>query len=185
MAAVGRPPPRRLRAYRVVADLVPDDYRAEGLLESFPPPRATTRPRCRSYSPKPPAPGPSCATGWTARLGGRRRRGLPDCAAGGPPGALLAAAQLADAICFASSSAVDSYLDQAGEAGAGTPPIVACIGPATAATARSRGLEVSAEASEHTLDGLVGALVAALRPRRRLGRQSGRDLGRDLGLPGS
>ena len=77
---------------------------------------------------------------------------------------LLAAAQQADAICFASSSAVDSYLDQATDAGAGTPLVVACIGPATAATARSRGLEVTAEASEHTLDGLVRALVAALRP---------------------
>jgi uroporphyrinogen III methyltransferase/synthase len=75
---------------------------------------------------------------------------------------LLEAAGRADAICFASSSAVDSYLDQAGAAGSTLPPVVACIGPVTAATARRRGLHVSAEASEHTLDGLVAALLGAL-----------------------
>ena len=75
---------------------------------------------------------------------------------------LLEAAGRADAICFASSSAVDSYLDQAGAAGITLPPVVACIGPVTAATARRRGLHVSAEASEHTLDGLVAALLGAL-----------------------
>jgi uroporphyrinogen III methyltransferase/synthase len=74
--------------------------------------------------------------------------------------ALLAAAGAADAVCFASSSAVNSYLDQAGTAP--RPPMVACIGPVTAATARSRGLQVHAEASEHTLDGLIAALVSTL-----------------------
>ena len=80
----------------------------------------------------------------------------------------LRLAARADAICFASSSAVTSYLDQAAAALGGTsadrlvPPIVACIGPVTASTARSRGLDVTAEASEHTIDGLVDALASAL-----------------------
>jgi uroporphyrinogen III methyltransferase / synthase len=164
VATVGPSTARALRDYRVVADLVPDDYRAEGLLASFPPP--------------PPPPGPASlllpqaagarpelrdgleAKGWQVDAV-EAYRTVPQAVR--PE--LLAAAQQADAICFASSSAVDSYLDQAGEAGTGTPPLVACIGPVTAATARSRGLEVTAEASEHTLDGLVRALVAALRPR--------------------
>jgi uroporphyrinogen-III synthase len=42
------------------------------------------------------------------------------------------------------------------------PATVVCIGPATAATARERGVTVTVEASEHTVDGLVGALVRAL-----------------------
>jgi uroporphyrinogen-III synthase len=46
------------------------------------------------------------------------------------------------------------------------PPIVACIGPVTAATARDHGLDVTVEASEHTIDGLVDALVAVLGPAR-------------------
>ena len=49
---------------------------------------------------------------------------------------LLRASEQADAICFASSSAVESYVDQARRAGTGTPPVVACIGPVTAAAAR-------------------------------------------------
>jgi uroporphyrinogen-III synthase len=40
------------------------------------------------------------------------------------------------------------------------PPVVACIGPVTAATARARGLMVDVEADVHTVDGLVAALVA-------------------------
>jgi uroporphyrinogen-III synthase len=75
---------------------------------------------------------------------------------------VLSAAGGADAICFASPSAVTSYLDQAEAASAKVPPIVACIGGTTAATARERGLEVVAEASEHTAGGLAAALAGAL-----------------------
>jgi uroporphyrinogen-III synthase len=63
----------------------------------------------------------------------------------------------ADAITFTSSSTVDRFVDAVG-AGA-VPPVVACIGPVTAATARGRGLTVDVEADVHTVDGLVAALV--------------------------
>jgi uroporphyrinogen-III synthase len=46
------------------------------------------------------------------------------------------------------------------------PSIVACIGPVTADTARSLGLQVDVVAGTHTIDGLVDALVEA-RSRRR------------------
>jgi uroporphyrinogen-III synthase len=39
------------------------------------------------------------------------------------------------------------------------PPVVACIGPVTAGTARAAGLTVDAVANEHTLDGLIAVLV--------------------------
>jgi uroporphyrinogen III methyltransferase/synthase len=68
----------------------------------------------------------------------------------------------ADAVTFTSSSAVERYVELVGRRR--MPPIVACIGPITAATARDRGLAVSVEASVHTVDGLVDALVAALAP---------------------
>jgi uroporphyrinogen III methyltransferase/synthase len=162
VAAVGPATAEALAAYRVVADLVPTRYLAEGLLESFPPPPPPTAATREVFLPQ--------AAGARDEL----RRGLVE--AGWEVDAvevyrtvpspidreLLEAAGRADAICFASSSAVDSYLDQAGAAGSTVPPVVACIGPVTAATARRRGLHVTAEASEHTLDGLVAALLGAL-----------------------
>jgi uroporphyrinogen III methyltransferase/synthase len=159
VAAVGPGTAAALQAYRVVADLVPADYRGEGLAACFPP------------APRPPAPRAVLlpqGAGARPELGtGLARRGwdvdvveayrtVPQTV----EAPLLAAASRADAICFASSSAVTSYLDQAGAAP--LPPVVACIGPVTAATARSRGLAVNAEAPEHTLDGLVAALVRSL-----------------------
>jgi len=162
VAAIGPATAEALRAYRVVADLVPSRYVAEGLLGSFPPPPPPASATRQVFLPQ--------AAGARDEL----RRGLVE--AGWEVDAvevyrtiphriereLLVAAGRADAICFASSSAVDSYLDQAGTARTPVPPVVACIGPVTAATARRRGLHVSAEASEHTLDGLVAALVGAL-----------------------
>jgi uroporphyrinogen-III synthase len=46
------------------------------------------------------------------------------------------------------------------------PPVVACIGPITAETARAAGLGVDIVAAEHTIDGLVHALIEALGPDR-------------------
>ena len=67
-----------------------------------------------------------------------------------------------DVITFASPSAVEQFA-KAGLVSdvtiADVPnPIVACIGPVTAAAARRLGLEVTVEAAEHTASGLVAAL---------------------------
>ena len=77
-----------------------------------------------------------------------------------PTPEVLAAAAKADAIAFTSGSTVESYLDAAGATA--VPPVVACIGPMTAETARRRGLEVTVVAGEATVDGLVAALVDVL-----------------------
>ncbi|HLI01499.1 MAG TPA: uroporphyrinogen-III C-methyltransferase [Acidimicrobiales bacterium] len=70
----------------------------------------------------------------------------------------LAAAASADAICFSSSSTVTNYLAAADR----VPPVVACIGPVTAETARQAGLDVTVVADPHTIAGLLDALVAVL-----------------------
>jgi uroporphyrinogen-III synthase len=75
---------------------------------------------------------------------------------------LVAAARRADAITFTSASTVRGWLGVADRAD--TPPVVACIGPITAAAASDAGLTVTATAAEHTIDGLIVALVAALAP---------------------
>ncbi|MDQ3896930.1 MAG: uroporphyrinogen-III synthase, partial [Actinomycetota bacterium] len=72
----------------------------------------------------------------------------------------LDAAAKADAVAFTSSSTVTSFLALAGADA--LPPVVACIGPVTAATATEHGLPVTVVAADHTVDGLVDALVAAL-----------------------
>jgi uroporphyrinogen-III synthase len=71
---------------------------------------------------------------------------------------VLQAAGTADAITFTSSSTVTNYLEVAGADA--VPPVVACIGPVTADTARANGLTVTIEAEVHTIDGLVDGLVA-------------------------
>jgi uroporphyrinogen III methyltransferase/synthase len=58
---------------------------------------------------------------------------------------------------FTSSSTVERLVAQVGlEA---VPPVVVSIGPATSAAARDLGLEVTVEAAEHSVSGVVEALV--------------------------
>ena len=78
-----------------------------------------------------------------------------------PSAAAMAEAGKADAITFTSSSTVTNYLQAVGLDA--VPPVVACIGPVTAETARAAGLQVDVVAEDHTIDGLVSALVTALR----------------------
>ena len=61
----------------------------------------------------------------------------------------------ADAVLFASGSAVESWCRRFGTE---APPIVIAIGPTTAATADGFGLKLSAVATDHSLDGLVTEL---------------------------
>jgi len=80
--------------------------------------------------------------------------------AGRPEPHQVAAAGRADAVAFTSSSTVERTMDLLGPDG--IPPVVVSIGPVTSGTARKAGLEVAAEASPHTIGGLVDAVVGAL-----------------------
>ncbi len=64
-------------------------------------------------------------------------------------------------VTFTSSSTVRFFLDAGGELPAGARLV--SIGPITSATARELGLHVDVEASRHDIDGLVDALVADAR----------------------
>jgi uroporphyrinogen III methyltransferase/synthase len=66
-----------------------------------------------------------------------------------------------DAITFTSSSTVTNFCDLLGSLIEPQPAVVS-IGPVTSETARARGLQVTIEASPHTIDGLVEALVAVV-----------------------
>ncbi len=154
VAAIGPGTAAALADRGVVADLVPERFVAEGLLEAFAPP--------------PPGGGrvllPRAAEARAVLPEGLRRRGWQvdvveayRTVTARPAPAVLAGAAEADAICFTASSTVSRYL----ELGAPVPPVVICIGPVTARTATEAGLTVTASAAEHTIDGLVRALCDA------------------------
>lgn len=82
--------------------------------------------------------------------------------AGDPDPESVAAAGDADAVAFTSSSTVERAVALLGVDG--LPPVIVSIGPVTSATARAQGLEVTAEATESSIDGLVAAVVGALNP---------------------
>ncbi|MEX2044764.1 MAG: uroporphyrinogen-III synthase [Opitutus sp.] len=73
----------------------------------------------------------------------------------------------ADAILFASSSAVQSFVDQAGAlelAQGAKRPLAGSIGPQTSETMKSVGMPIDFEAKTPSLDALVEALVQRIAP---------------------
>ena len=151
LAAIGPGTAAALARFNLVADLIPPAFVAESLADAFPPgsgrillPRALL---ARDVLPT-----RLGELGWDVDVVEAYRT---EPAAPGP--ARLEAAAKADAITFTSSSTVSSYLAVAGADR--LPPVVACIGPVTAATARQAGVTVSVVANQHTLDGLVTALI--------------------------
>ena len=67
-----------------------------------------------------------------------------------------------DVITFTSSSTVDNFCDAVGPVLPDPQPLVVSIGPVTSQTARDHGLRVDAEADPHTIDGLLEVLVRKL-----------------------
>lgn len=158
IAAIGTGTAAALAAARLLPDLVPERFVGESLLAAFPPPAATP---ARVLL-------PSAAAARDVLPIGLREAGYDVDVVeayrtdpGNPSPETLAAAAGADAIAFTSSSTVTEYLAVAGRNA--VPPVVACIGPVTAATARENGLRVTIEAEVHTVDGLVTALEAVFR----------------------
>ena len=160
VAAIGPGTAAALADRNVVADLVPEQYVAESLLEALSDevgpdevgpggPVRVLIPRAETARDL--LPDGLAAAGWDVDVVPAYRTVAPT----PEPGA---ATQLAGAevITFTSSSTVTNFMDAYGAASA--PEVVATIGPITSATARDRGLEVAVEATEHTIDGLIAAL---------------------------
>jgi uroporphyrinogen-III synthase len=151
VAAIGPGTAAALAAGRIVADLVPEQFVAEGLLDALPdgPGRVLL---ARAAVARDVLPDGLRARGWEVDVVEAYRT---------VPAAVTdeqrAAVRGADLITFTSSSTVDHSLAAFGADG--LPPVVACIGPITAATARDAGLAVDVEASVHTVEGLVAAVL--------------------------
>lgn len=139
-------------------DLVPARQSAAGLVEAFPD-ATVSDPAGRVVVVQAAGGAPTLvdglsARGWAVdRLDTHVSRAVP----------LGARAQLevlrADAVVFTSGSQARAWAQVLGSA---TPPVVIAIGPQTAADSAAVGLAVTAVASDHSLDGLIGTLVATL-----------------------
>ncbi len=159
VAAIGPGTAAALDACGVRADLVPDRYVAEALLDAFPDPAHPGEAVlvARAAQARDVLPDGLTARGYTVEVLPlyTTRPAPPD------PDVLAALrAGRVDAVTFTSSSTVTNFCDAVGPLD--TPPLVVSIGPVTSETARARGLTVDAEAREHTIDGLVAQVVATL-----------------------
>ncbi len=154
VAAIGPGTAAALADGNIRADLVPERYVAEGLLEGFPAPPADGGRvlLARAAVARDTLPDGLRDAGWQVEVVEAYRT-----VAARPPADRLEAAAAADVVTFTSSSTVRRFLEVAGRDR--VPPVVACIGPVTAATAREAGLTVDVEAAEHTIPGLIQALV--------------------------
>lgn len=154
IAAIGPGTAQALADRNLVADLVPDRYVAEGLLEVFPPPERSGRVLlARAAEARDVLPEGLADAGWLVDVVAVYRTVRPE-----PVPSVRAAVAEADVVTFTSSSTVRHFVELFGvEAMA---PTVACIGPVTASTARELGVSVTVEAPTHTIAGLVEALEA-------------------------
>jgi uroporphyrinogen III methyltransferase/synthase len=165
IAAIGPGTDRALARRGLHADLVPEQFVAESLLDAFPDPSAAGERvlLARAEVARDAMPDGLAARGYEVEV-------LPvyETRPATPDPALLArvADGRFDAVTFTSSSTVDNFCAQVPT----LPdpfPLVVSIGPITSATARERGLRVDAEADPHTIDGLVSTLLSAFGAARR------------------
>ncbi len=156
LAAIGPGTAAALVHAGLHVDLVPERFVAESLLDAFPPPTGRRRVLLpRAAAARDVLPDGLRAAGWEVDVVEAYRT-----VQGQPSPQALASAAGADAITFTSPSTVRSYLELVGPGA--VPPVVACIGPVTAAAARESQIDVAVVAEVHTMEGLVDALTARL-----------------------
>jgi uroporphyrinogen III methyltransferase/synthase len=154
VAAIGPGTAAALAERGINADIVPERFVAEALLEALEPVKVEGQPVLVARA----------AEARSTLPDGLRKRGaevdvvaLYDTVAEKPKPAALEAMQDADYVTFTSSSTVTNFLDAVG----GIPDgfRIVSIGPVTSETAVKAGLRVDVEAEHHDIDGLVDALL--------------------------
>ncbi len=162
LAVIGPATAEKLEAYGLRADLVPEEYVAEGLVRSLASHGISGRKilLARAARARAALPEGLAAAGAEVREAALYQTLPPDDL---PPEArdALESDEL-DLITFTSSSTVTNLMELLEKRGLGLPAGVkaACIGPITAQTARQAGLNVVAEAEQYTIPGLVAVIKA-------------------------
>lgn len=177
IAAIGPGTAEVLAEHNLIADLVPERFIAESLLEVFPLPQSNSGGRvllARAAVARDVLPDGLRELGWRVDVVDAYRT-IPVV----PTESDRERIRTADIVTFTSSSTVDNWVAAFGVDT--VPRLVACIGPITADTARRAGLHVDVIAEVHTIDGLVDALVqreshhdAPKKTHRRRSRRSPR-----------
>lgn len=160
VVAIGPATAERLAAHGVRADLVPERFVAEGILDAL---AGTPLEGVRTLVARAAGSRPELVDGLRARGASVDEVELYTAVPQPADPDALAAALAADHLTFTASSTVRSFMALMGpqerEALRAGPRVVS-IGPITSATVREEGLEVHAEAAQFTIPGLVDALLA-------------------------
>jgi uroporphyrinogen III methyltransferase / synthase len=156
IAAIGPGTARALRDHGLIADVVPERFVAEALVEALADVPVRRALIARARVARDVLPDALRARGAEVDV-----LDLYETVAERLDAGTLDALRAADYVTFTSSSTVRFLLEAAGGAAAlGDGPRLVSIGPVTSATLREHGLEPHAEATEHDVGGLVAALVA-------------------------
>jgi uroporphyrinogen III methyltransferase/synthase len=159
VAAIGPGTARALHAHGVLADVVPERFVAESLVEAL-----AALPVKRALVARAREARETLPEGLRARGAEVDVVALYETVAEPLSERALAAARGADYITFTSSSTVRFFVQACGgKASLAETTRVVSIGPVTSATLREHGLEPHVEAQRHDLDGVVDALVADAR----------------------
>lgn len=159
VVAIGPATAAALAAHGVRADLVPDRFVGEAVLEAL---AATPVEGRRVLIARARDARPVVADGLRDRGAQVDDVAVYETVAERPADDVIADALAADIITFTSSSTVTNTLALLGDAQRAqlvAGPLVASIGPVTSDTARAAGLEVATEADEHDIPGLMRAVL--------------------------
>ncbi|MBI4302176.1 MAG: uroporphyrinogen-III synthase, partial [Chloroflexi bacterium] len=168
LVAIGPATAQALEGFGVRADLIPQDYSAEGILSAIS--RKKDIKGVKMLLPRAEQVPPKLKDGLIA-LGAQVEevavyRTVP--ATSSPSAKALFHEGQVDIVTFTSSSTVKNLVAMLdGETVLINRATIACIGPVTAETARKLGLRVDVVAKEHTIAGLVEALKEYLVKARR------------------
>jgi uroporphyrinogen III methyltransferase / synthase len=164
VAAIGPGTARALAEHGIVADIVPERFVAEALVEAL---QRVEIAGSRALVAR-------AAEARDVLPDALRERGaevevvtLYETVQESPDAAAIEAAQPADWVTFTSSSTVRNLTEALGDRFPATARIVS-IGPIASEAVRDAGLEVHVEAERHDVDGLVAALLADTTDREGL-----------------
>jgi uroporphyrinogen III methyltransferase/synthase len=167
VAAIGPGTSRSLARAGIAADIVPERFVAESLVEALGEVEVTGKRVlvARAADARDVIPEHLSARGAEVDV-----VALYETVREGPSPEAVEAAQNADYVTFTSSSTVRNLTETLGERFPRDARVVS-IGPVTSEAAQNAGLKVDVEAERHDVDGLVAALVADAQPEPgRLGR---------------